>query len=50
MIEAADVLAWRHQVLADLRGKGVLLPEVFPDEVTVPPVNDYPEIKARHLL
>ena len=27
---AADIIAWRHQVLADLHGKGVLSLNVFP--------------------
>jgi len=47
---AADILAWRHQVLADLSSKGVLSLDVFPEEMTAPLVNRYLEIKARHLL
>ena len=47
---AADILAWRHQVLADLHGKGVLTVDVFPELLTAPLVNRYLEIKARHLL
>ena len=47
---AADILAWRHQVLADLQSKGVLSLDVFPEEMTAPLVNRYLEIKARHLL
>jgi uncharacterized protein (DUF58 family) len=47
---AADILAWRHQVLADLNSKGVLSLDVFPEEMTAPLVNRYLEIKARHLL
>ena len=50
MIEAADILAWRHQILADLQSKGVLSLYVFPEEMTAPLVNSYLEIKARHLL
>jgi uncharacterized protein (DUF58 family) len=47
---AADILAWRHQVLRDLNTKGVLSLDVFPEQMTAPLVNRYLEIKARHLL
>jgi uncharacterized protein (DUF58 family) len=47
---AADILAWRHQVLTDLGSKGVLSIDVFPENLTAPLVNRYLEIKARHLL
>ncbi|NUQ65041.1 MAG: DUF58 domain-containing protein [Pirellulales bacterium] len=47
---AAEILTWRHQVLADLAGKGVLALDVFPEEMTAPLINRYLEIKARHLL
>ncbi len=47
---AADVLEWRHQSLVDLRRKGVLAIDVFPEDMTAPLVNRYLEIKARHLL
>jgi uncharacterized protein (DUF58 family) len=47
---AADILSWRHQVLQDLRSKGVLALDVFPEDLTAPLVNRYLEIKARHLL
>jgi uncharacterized protein (DUF58 family) len=47
---AADILAWRHQVLHDLTSKGALTLDVFPEEMTAPLVNRYLEIKARHLL
>ena len=47
---AADILSWRHQVLADLQSKGVLALDVFPEQMTAPLVNRYLEIKARHLL
>ena len=46
----ADILIWRHQVLCDLAHKGVLVLDVFPEEMTVPLVNRSLEIKARHLL
>ena len=47
---AADILTWRHQVLADLNRKGALTLDVFPEEMTAPLVNRYLEVKARHLL
>ncbi len=47
---AADILIWRHQVLADLHAHGILSLDVFPEELTAPLINQYLEIKARHLL
>lgn len=47
---AADILAWRNQVLADLDAKGVLALDVYPENLTTPLINSYLEIKARHLL
>jgi len=47
---AADVLCWRHQVLADLRHAGVLTLDVRPEDLTAALVNEYLAIKARHLL
>lgn len=47
---AAEILTWRHQVLKDLQSKGVLALDVFPESMTAPLVNQYLEVKARHLL
>jgi uncharacterized protein (DUF58 family) len=47
---AAEILTWRQQVLADLTARGVLSLDAFPDELTAPLVNQYLDIKARHLL
>jgi len=47
---AAEILTWRHQVLTDLEHRGVLSLDVFPEEMTAPLVNQYLNIKARHLL
>jgi uncharacterized protein (DUF58 family) len=47
---ASDVLLWRHQVIADLKARGVLAVDSFPEEMTAPLINQYLEIKARHLL
>jgi uncharacterized protein (DUF58 family) len=47
---AADILTWRHQVLSNLQHRGVLALDVFPEQMTAPLVNNYLEIKARHLL
>ncbi len=47
---AADILLWRDQVLTDLEHRGVLVVDAFPDELTAPLVNQYLDIKAKHLL
>ena len=47
---AAALLNWRERALAGLRLRGVLTLDVFPDELTAPLVNQYLQIKARHLL
>ena len=47
---ATDVLTWRHQVIRDLRHQGVLAMDLFPEQLTSELVNQYLEIKARHLL
>ncbi len=47
---AAEILAWRRQVLLDLEHQGVLLVDSFPEDLTGPLVNRYLEVKARHLL
>ena len=47
---AADILIWRQQVLADLEHRGVLTLDVFPQNLTAQLVNQYLDIKARHLL
>ncbi len=47
---AADILLWRDQVICDLKHKGVLTIDAFPDELTAPLVNQYLEVKAKHLL
>jgi uncharacterized protein (DUF58 family) len=47
---AAALLNWRERALAGLRLRGVLMLDLFPDELTAPLINRYLEIKARHLL
>ena len=47
---SATVLGWRKQVITDLQHKGVLAIESFPEDMTAQLVNQYLEIKARHLL
>lgn len=47
---AADILAWRQQVLTDMAGKGAMMLDVFPEDMTAPLINRYLEVKARHLL
>lgn len=47
---AAEILNWRHQVLTNLVRGGVLCLDVFPEQLTPRLVNQYLEIKVRHLL
>lgn len=47
---AARIASWRHQVLVDLKHRGVLALDVFPENLTAELVNQYLEIKAKHLL
>jgi uncharacterized protein (DUF58 family) len=47
---AASMLTWREKVMAGLRLKGALTLDVFPDDLTAPLINQYLQIKARHLL
>lgn len=47
---AVDILNWRHQVIQDLKHQGVLTLDLFPEQLTSSLVNQYLEIKARHLL
>jgi hypothetical protein len=47
---ASGILTWRHQVLSQLQHRSVLVLDAFPEEITAPLVNQYLEIKARHLL
>ena len=47
---AASILNWRERVIADLRLRGAMTIDAFPDELTAPLINQYLQIKARHLL
>ncbi|MGM0487496.1 MAG: DUF58 domain-containing protein [Planctomycetota bacterium] len=47
---AAEILNWRREVLADLEHQGVLTLDVFPEAMTTALVNQYLDVKARHLL
>jgi uncharacterized protein (DUF58 family) len=47
---ASQLLLWRHHVLQRLRAAGSLTLDVFPEEMTAQMVNQYLEIKARHML
>lgn len=47
---AAELLAWRDQLVRDLRKAGALVLDVFPRDLTPALVNQYLEVKARHLL
>lgn len=47
---ASQILLWRHQVIRRLQATGTFTLDVFPEQMTSPLVNQYLEIKARHLL
>ncbi len=47
---AAEILCWRDQVIHDLRHRGSLVLDVFPEDMTAPLVNQYLQVKAKHLL
>ena len=47
---AAEIVGWRQQVIADLQHQGALMMDVYPEQLTARMVNQYLEIKARHLL
>ena len=47
---AANILTWRQQVIRDLKHQGVLAVDSFPEKMTARLINEYLEIKARHLL
>lgn len=47
---AAEILVWRQQVIQDLRHRGVLVVDTFPEDLTASLVNQYLEVKAKHLL
>ncbi len=47
---AGHLLTWRNQVIQRMKAAGTLTLDVFPEEMTSPLVNQYLEIKARHLL
>lgn len=47
---AGQILTWRHQVLHRMQASGTLTLDLFPDDMTAPMVNQYLDIKARHLL
>lgn len=47
---ASQLLLWRHQVLHRVQASGSLVLDVFPEDMTAKLVNQYLEIKARHML
>ena len=47
---ATDVIGWRQSVIRDLQHGGALTLDVFPEQLTTGLVNQYLDIKARHLL
>ncbi len=47
---ASQLLTWRDQVIRGMKARGGLALDVFPEQMTTPLVNQYLEIKARHML
>ena len=47
---AATIVNWRREVLTEMKHRGVLALEAFPENMTAQLINQYLEIKARHLL
>ncbi len=47
---ACQLLVWRNQIIRSMQARGALALDVFPEDMTSPLVNQYLEIKARHLL
>ena len=47
---AATIVNWRREVLAEMKHRGVLAIESFPEKMTADLINQYLQIKARHLL
>ncbi len=47
---ACQLLVWRNQVIRGMQARGGLALDVFPEQMTSPLVNQYLEVKARHLL
>jgi uncharacterized protein (DUF58 family) len=47
---AAQILIWRHEVIQRMQNAGVLQVDAFPDALTTPLVNQYLEVKAKHML
>ncbi len=47
---AAALLNWRERAISSLRLRGALTLDAFPDDLTATLINQYLQIKARHLL
>ncbi|MEC7566221.1 MAG: DUF58 domain-containing protein [Planctomycetota bacterium] len=47
---AAQILNWRHDILNTLSHRGAFAMDLYPEDMTAPLINQYLEIKARHLL
>ncbi len=47
---AVTIVNWRREVLTEMKHRGVLALEAFPENMTAQLINQYLEIKARHLL
>ncbi len=47
---ASQLLVWRDEVIRNVEARGAMTLDVFPEQMTASMVNQYLEIKARHLL
>ena len=47
---ASKIIDWRHKVITDMQYQGIMALDVYPEKLTAQLVNQYLEIKAKHLL
>ena len=47
---ASKIISWRHKVITDMQHQGIMSLDVYPEKLTAQLVNQYLEIKAKHLL
>lgn len=47
---ASKIIDWRHKVITDMQHQGIMALDTYPENLTAQLVNQYLEIKAKHLL
>ena len=47
---ASEVLSWRSRSIRELRGEGVLVLDLYPEELDAAVISEYLRVKAAHLL